>query len=590
MGQVVSSGNPVSESFATYLSWDIPSCKKLLKKFYKIQSSFGWGVDKALFQELFSLEDATQSFDLWDTDRNGRVDVLEILCGMILCANATFANKLAASFELFDFDENGWMSKDELVIFCKTCVKALSKICGMEETDSTLDYLTPVINEMFSQADKQSRRKLTKDEIVAWAAKSPSAVSMLCRYGTTDAVKYLKVINRNAQVVGPVNWQDEFKLRVRQARASAAATTIQRQYRRYNPLKGEPASANPRGASPAPALSASPSTASLAPPNSGDSGETASEGESMEDVSKKLRRVRHRTNVPTKYTLSETLQLKQLFEKMDTDHSGKVSIREMAKKYSHLSSQDVASLFNSIDIDSSGSVTFYEMLKVMYPFSSEAELTQMYHWAYPKEISREQVQTLCAIFDDLDTDLDGKVRFHEFLYRAFNQLRDDSNSRHIVEALEKAFAKDEFVLQGSMTMEQVLTELFARSQGAYRMKVLLSHINLPPPLPPPRQTYLESLFLKYLRIQYGDVVMDEKNSTEFLSLSRDGLVQAMAEIGLEPENVHQTFALMDLDNSGTVSVLEFKRFYRQANGSRPGVSRSMTYSYQMDRPETPDTP
>ena len=62
---------------------------------------------------------ADHIFDAYDMDGNGMVDFKEFLCTVNLATNGTVDEKLKWAFRLYDIDDNGYVTKEEVIQFVK---------------------------------------------------------------------------------------------------------------------------------------------------------------------------------------------------------------------------------------------------------------------------------------------------------------------------------------------------------------------------------------------------------------------------------------------------------------------------------------
>ena len=149
----------------------------------------------------------------------------------------------------------------------------------------------------------------------------------------------------------------------------------------------------------------------------------------------------------SKYTRSEIMTLKELFDEYDIDGGGSISVTELRE---HLGKQVVKSIhydgkkksfadrraaragidlvalvepmFEAMDIDSNGEVSFLELLRVIYPIANEEDFTTFKEWVYPAkphvppiqyELSDEQKQEVRDMFKVIDKDYSGEISVNE---------------------------------------------------------------------------------------------------------------------------------------------------------------------------------
>ncbi|GJM88930.1 hypothetical protein PR202_ga05512 [Eleusine coracana subsp. coracana] len=108
---------------------------------------------------------APRVFDLFDNNRDGTVDMREILCGLSSLRNSRGDDALRLCFQMYDADRSGCISKEELA----SMLRALPEDClpGDITEPGKLD-------EIFDQMDANSDGKVTFDEFKAAMQKDSS--------------------------------------------------------------------------------------------------------------------------------------------------------------------------------------------------------------------------------------------------------------------------------------------------------------------------------------------------------------------------------------------------------------------------------
>lgn len=86
------------------------------------------------FEQIFAVGES--SFQLWDTDKNGIVDALELFTGIILFADSKAEDNFKgfpylALFDFFDFNDIQTLSKFDLEYLVVCCLSSTLKIHGM---------------------------------------------------------------------------------------------------------------------------------------------------------------------------------------------------------------------------------------------------------------------------------------------------------------------------------------------------------------------------------------------------------------------------------------------------------------------------
>ncbi len=86
---------------------------------------------------------------------------------------------------MYDVNDTHYLTRDEFVMLLKTCLAGLSKVCELHEDQHilrTIEHLAPTL---FTKMTREKRA--SRDQFLTFMVGSPSAVSIMCRVGTTDA-------------------------------------------------------------------------------------------------------------------------------------------------------------------------------------------------------------------------------------------------------------------------------------------------------------------------------------------------------------------------------------------------------------------
>jgi Ca2+-binding EF-hand superfamily protein len=119
-------------------------------------------------------------FQALDNDKDGRIDALEFLGGLTLVCRGTFEEKARLCFELFDFNLNADLSRNELVMMMQSTICGM--IClsgGTEETEPGLEDIERLADEAFELADMDKSKSITYSEFVAWARSNREVMGCL---------------------------------------------------------------------------------------------------------------------------------------------------------------------------------------------------------------------------------------------------------------------------------------------------------------------------------------------------------------------------------------------------------------------------
>lgn len=86
--------SPLINKTLTNLKENFGSFKAICENFF---------MDITEFEHIFGVGDS--SFQIWDTDKNGLIDALELFSGLVVFSNSKFEDKIRFLFEIFDLNE-----------------------------------------------------------------------------------------------------------------------------------------------------------------------------------------------------------------------------------------------------------------------------------------------------------------------------------------------------------------------------------------------------------------------------------------------------------------------------------------------------
>jgi len=541
------------EEMKPYAELSLPAVAKLSRRFESLQQGFGFGIGPALFASLFRLQESdprTQAlWACWDTDRNGVTDVLEILSGLSLISVGAFEAKLGQVFALFDFDGNESLTLEELRICVRTSVAGLCKLMGQEEpAPEEVDRVAARAfgpgapgHHSASHGDR-SKRGVSRQEFLEYVVSVPAVVAAIIRFGTTDAEATRR----------------KYALTSARDRAASKIQTAFRDAKRSQSA----ASHGSAAASSSPAAAAIARSSPSARPRSGRHGLLMGN--------------------PSDFTLPAVRRCKELFDRIDLDGSGSVSVRELVASMSgHGQAEFVGSAvqaFQALDQDGSGSLSFAEMLRAMYPSVKSADFNAMLRELAaatrpPAVADRPTVQRLKAWFDSADNDFNGRVG----LAAALRSLAHVPALAHLVpeEGKDPADGIDE---ARSVTLAELITHLFGDSHSAAKLEqaqrwaqeesllaaAVSSHDEGRRDLSPTQARELATLFDLFGPNSDGLIRADEVRA-HFASLSRGGGSGG----GLTAAELDELFAPHDgPDATGTLTRSQFEDLYKRISAMK----------------------
>lgn len=129
---------------------DSPSMK--LREYY---ASFklicdNFSIDTTEYSQIFGSN--VSEFTIWDTEKTGRIDALELFSGLVLFSSADFELKLQFLFEIFDLNEENALSFESLQFMIISCCSATFKIYQINVTISDEDVENFLSNYFYSES------------------------------------------------------------------------------------------------------------------------------------------------------------------------------------------------------------------------------------------------------------------------------------------------------------------------------------------------------------------------------------------------------------------------------------------------------
>jgi serine/threonine-protein phosphatase 2B regulatory subunit len=154
------------DDFATQNNLKSESVKKAYKRFRAVDKDQSGMIDFTEFCEVLQVDQSPQTetlFRTFDKDRSGQIDVREFMIGLTNFTGASKEEKLKFAFMVFDEDQNGVITKQELV-----------KILKANHMATTEKEVLRKAETIMKQADKDGDGVIAFEEFVTISKKFPN--------------------------------------------------------------------------------------------------------------------------------------------------------------------------------------------------------------------------------------------------------------------------------------------------------------------------------------------------------------------------------------------------------------------------------
>eukprot|EP00636_Phaeomonas_parva_P008104 CAMPEP_0118868616 /NCGR_PEP_ID=MMETSP1163-20130328/12066_1 /TAXON_ID=124430 /ORGANISM="Phaeomonas parva, Strain CCMP2877" /LENGTH=2540 /DNA_ID=CAMNT_0006803335 /DNA_START=188 /DNA_END=7810 /DNA_ORIENTATION=- len=178
---------PLQRETQQFAKWRIDDVRELHQRFLK--QVFGFSLVQAQFDCVMAFKEPPpgapsleQLFQVLDHDSDGRIDGLELIGGLALTCRATFEEKARFCFELYDFNLNAALGRQEMVIMMQSAICGMVRLTGSSrDIEPSLVMLERLAAEAFDMADTDKSNQITFEEFVAWARSNREVMGCLER-------------------------------------------------------------------------------------------------------------------------------------------------------------------------------------------------------------------------------------------------------------------------------------------------------------------------------------------------------------------------------------------------------------------------
>jgi hypothetical protein len=107
-----------------------------------------FSIDLIEFEQIFGANES--SFVVWDVDKNGLIDALELFSGLILFSDSKFDDKIRFLFDLFDLNELNSLSPIDIEFMIYSSIGSTYKIFGVKQ-EVNVEEISKFVEDNFTQ-------------------------------------------------------------------------------------------------------------------------------------------------------------------------------------------------------------------------------------------------------------------------------------------------------------------------------------------------------------------------------------------------------------------------------------------------------
>lgn len=475
--------------------------KLLINRFnQKIQTDYNWSINEKQFYNLYDrlCGDRDVLYKYWcvwsSNNQQSTVNVLCIFAASIVCCHSTYHNKVSQMFNLFDLDMNGSITKDEMTIIIHSIVNGIFTVTHQLDGVPTMDQLQMISQRVFSQADRSVKYdgKISLDELLLFCSADSDAVKLLGTYNTSDIIQVKSKLNKQQQL------QSQNKI---QSKASVPTfTPVKLKLPAVtSPIRSHTPNNNTNTPTDSTTLSAPKPTASRLP------------SIDLDDIAR--------------YT-DLTLQIKQLFDYIDCDNTGFISLQQLAHTCrTERGRIDLCVVLPTFTLSQSVDITvqnntnknssqhkpkiqstvarldFKSVLRIFLPQCRPGTIDRLVQTVQFKPVTQPIIHKICSIYDSLDTNFTGSV-----LYIAILQILNTSAKlKHYITIPSVQSIPDHKL---HVTLHELMRKLFDKTHSS-QLSEILSWAKPSKTLTTEQRNDLKLLFQLYDIDGDGVIVLDE---------------------------------------------------------------------------------